>query len=150
MKRVICGGQPDGSSTVIGVEELVDRFEERVARGMRLRVRELWATEGPSLATIDRSARVGDAAQVSVGATRFRLVTYPGVERGSPVAMHLHRTDTIDYVLVLEGAIDLVMEDGSEAALVPGDCVVQLGGVHLWRLRTAEATTLAFVMIGAG
>jgi quercetin dioxygenase-like cupin family protein len=44
----------------------------------------------------------------------------------------MHATDTIDYLVVLSGAVTLVLEEG-EAALGPGDFVVDRGVVHGWR-----------------
>ena len=44
----------------------------------------------------------------------------------------MHATDTIDYLVVLTGNVTLVLEDG-DAALGPGDFVVDRGVVHGWR-----------------
>jgi len=60
----------------------------------------------------------------------------------------MHRTETIDYGIVLSGLLDLVMEDGTTVHLEPGDCIVQLGGTHEWRNVTTAPATLAFVAIG--
>lgn len=43
-----------------------------------------------------------------------------------------HRTQTIDYVLVLQGTIKLTTGDGSSTILHEGDTVVQLGTMHKW------------------
>jgi hypothetical protein len=147
VKRVICGLQAEGPSTILGIEELPD-LGERASRGLGLQVKDVWATDGPSLATEDLTERPGSITEVPIGGTRFRLVTFPGGAAGEN-AVGMHKTETIDYGLVIEGEIDLVMEDGSEVAVFPGDCVVQLGAVHLWRRRNEKPTTVAFVMIGA-
>lgn len=45
---------------------------------------------------------------------------------------HMHATDTIDYLVILSGRVTLVTEKG-EAALGPGDLVVDRGVMHGWR-----------------
>lgn len=44
----------------------------------------------------------------------------------------MHATDTIDYLVILQGHVTLVLEEG-EADLGPGDFVVDRGVVHGWR-----------------
>lgn len=51
-------------------------------------------------------------------------------EAGSEVGMH--HTDTVDFNVVLEGAIELILDDGAHA-LQSGDCVVMTGVDHAWR-----------------
>jgi uncharacterized cupin superfamily protein len=66
----------------------------------------------------------------------------PGME-----ADGFHRTDTIDYVMVLEGEIELELDAGS-VRLGPGDCVVQRGTRHAWRNRGERPVRMAAVMLG--
>jgi len=61
---------------------------------------------------------------------------------GSP----MHRTQTVDYGIVLDGEIVLVLEDG-ETVLRAGDVVVQRGTSHRWENRSAAAARVAFVLI---
>jgi mannose-6-phosphate isomerase-like protein (cupin superfamily) len=61
----------------------------------------------------------------------------------------MHRTRTLDYVLVLSGEIDLVMDD-SEVHLKAGDVVVQRGTNHAWVNRGDQPCRIAAVAIGAG
>ena len=57
-----------------------------------------------------------------------------------------HTTDTVDYVMVLEGEIFLELDTG-EVLLHPGDCVVQRSTRHAWRNRTGAPVKMAAVMI---
>jgi mannose-6-phosphate isomerase-like protein (cupin superfamily) len=57
-----------------------------------------------------------------------------------------HTTSTVDYVMVLEGAIALELDTG-EVALGPGDCVVQRGTRHAWRNRTDRPVRMMAVML---
>lgn len=44
----------------------------------------------------------------------------------------MHHTDTLDFDIVLEGSVDLLLDDGPHR-LGPGDCVVVTGVDHSWR-----------------
>jgi len=60
----------------------------------------------------------------------------------------MHRTRTIDYGIVLEGEVYLVLED-SEARLQPGDIVVQRGTNHAWDNRSDAPARMAFILLDA-
>jgi mannose-6-phosphate isomerase-like protein (cupin superfamily) len=57
-----------------------------------------------------------------------------------------HTTQTVDYVMVLEGEISLELDTG-EVALRPGDCVVQRGTRHAWRNRSGKPVKMMAVML---
>jgi len=57
-----------------------------------------------------------------------------------------HTTQTIDYVMVLEGEIALELDTG-EVQLKPGDCVVQRGTRHAWRNRSDGPVKMMAVML---
>ena len=57
-----------------------------------------------------------------------------------------HRTETIDYALILSGAITMVLDD-REVELSAGDVVVQCGTNHAWSNRTDEPCEVMFVLI---
>jgi hypothetical protein len=61
----------------------------------------------------------------------------------------VHRTPTVDYVIVLDGEVVLELDDGAQTALTRGDTVVQLGTRHAWRNSTDRPATLAVVLTGA-
>jgi quercetin dioxygenase-like cupin family protein len=75
--------------------------------------------------------------------TVFRIVEYrPGV------APRHHRTESIDYAVVLAGQIDMELE-GETVHLRAGDVLVQRGTVHNWVNRGAEPCVIAFVLVAA-
>ncbi|MGZ3410068.1 MAG: cupin domain-containing protein [Xanthobacteraceae bacterium] len=59
-----------------------------------------------------------------------------------------HRTRTIDYIIVLSGEIDMVLDD-SEVHLTPGDVVVQRGTNHAWVNRGKEPCRIAAILVDA-
>ena len=76
------------------------------------------------------------------GGTIIRVVD---LAPGSVSAMH--RTESVDYGIVLSGEVHLVLDDGSETRLVAGDVVVQRGTNHSWENRSDVVVRMAFVMI---
>ena len=66
---------------------------------------------------------------------------------GSPKFMH--RTETLDYAILLSGECDLEMDDGATVHLTQGDVVVQRGTMHAWVNNGTEPCVFAFVLIDA-
>jgi quercetin dioxygenase-like cupin family protein len=60
-----------------------------------------------------------------------------------------HRTDTIDFVVVLSGQLWLQLDDGAEVQLNAGDCVVQNGTRHAWHNRSDEPCVIMAACVGA-
>ena len=73
-----------------------------------------------------------------------------GVSLGGPEARHagMHRTESIDYALILDGEIDMLVDDG-EVHLKKGDVVIQGACNHAWANRGDKPCTIAFILIGA-
>jgi mannose-6-phosphate isomerase-like protein (cupin superfamily) len=71
---------------------------------------------------------------------------YPPSQGGKRTVMH--RTRTLDYVVVISGEIVLVLDD-SEVTLRAGDVVVQRGTDHAWENRAAQPARMAFFHIDA-
>ena len=61
----------------------------------------------------------------------------------------MHRTNSVDYDIVLDGEIWLELDDGKEVHLKQGDVAIQQGTRHAWRNKSQSVTTIAFVLIGA-
>lgn len=66
-----------------------------------------------------------------------------------PNSPGMHRTESVDYVIVLDGEIYLELDDGAEVLLRRHDVVIQLGTRHAWHNRTSEPVLLAVVLVGA-
>jgi quercetin dioxygenase-like cupin family protein len=90
----------------------------------------------------DMGARILGTAPPENG-SRFIVMEFaPGI------ASEMHRTETIDYIAVLEGEIDMDMDD-STVKLRAGDVMVQRGTNHAWVNRTREPARLAIVLLDA-
>ena len=90
----------------------------------------------------DLGARMLGTAPPANG-TRFAVIDFPPGNGG-----RMHRTETIDYVIVISGEIDMDM-DNSTVRLKAGDVMVQRGTHHAWVNRGTERARLAFVLIDA-
>jgi quercetin dioxygenase-like cupin family protein len=106
---------------------------------------ELWVTEavpGPIPASepdpTDRPVRVPPPA----GGVLARVtVVAPGA------VVPIHRTETVDVGVVLEGETVLTLDDGSETLMRAGDVVIQRGTAHGWENRSEEPVRMLFVQI---
>ena len=80
----------------------------------------------------DAFAQIGDVAASTVKAD-------------SPHPL-MHRTETVDYGIVIEGELTLVLDD-SEVQLRPGSVVVQRGTNHAWANRSGKPCRMLFVLV---
>jgi len=87
------------------------------------------------------SWRVFDLPPDEVVAAYLASQNVPEVE-----ASGFHRTDTLDYVMILDGEVTLELDSGS-VALRPGDCVVQRATRHAWRNKSGRPVKMAVVML---
>ncbi|MBI3068398.1 MAG: cupin domain-containing protein [Betaproteobacteria bacterium] len=60
----------------------------------------------------------------------------------------MHRTETIDYAVVLAGEIYLVLDD-AEVRLAAGDVVIQRGTNHAWSNRSKQPARMLYILIDA-
>jgi quercetin dioxygenase-like cupin family protein len=90
----------------------------------------------------DMGARILGTAPPQNG-SRFIVMEFaPGIES------EMHRTETIDYIVMLAGEIDMDMDD-STVKLRAGDVMVQRGTNHAWVNRGKEPARLAIVLLDA-
>lgn len=61
----------------------------------------------------------------------------------------MHRTNSIDYGIVMEGEIELELDDGAKRTIGQGGIIVQRGTNHLWRNTSDKVCRIAFVLIEA-
>jgi mannose-6-phosphate isomerase-like protein (cupin superfamily) len=74
--------------------------------------------------------------------------TYNPHDGGPARHPFMHRTRSIDYALVLEGEIDMLLDD-SEVHLKAGDVLVQQGTNHAWVNRSGKVCRMAFILVDA-
>jgi quercetin dioxygenase-like cupin family protein len=139
-RRIVTGHDAEGRSVVLSDAPTPKTLDVGTAA-----FHELWITEEtpvPIPATepepTDRPVRTPPpAGGVTVRFTEMA----PGAE--SP----MHRTETVDVGVVLEGETWLLLDDGSETRVGRGDAVVQRGTNHAWANRSDRPVRMVFVMI---
>lgn len=80
----------------------------------------------------------------SDGGAIFRIL-----ELAPGAAPHMHKTETIDYIVVLAGTLSMLLDDGTEVAMKPHDTMIQRATVHGWANRGSEPARFATVVIDA-
>ncbi len=104
----------------------------------------IWTTEGfPANNDGDADEGLRKVGTTLKNGTIFRVIEFaPGL------AARNHRTDSIDYIVVISGEIDMELDD-SRVHLRAGDVMVQRGTIHNWINRGTEPCVLAVVLVDA-
>lgn len=100
-----------------------------------------WFTVPPEPAGADRSAVEAQAAAAfaAIGAASARV----DIER-HPM---MHKTETLDVIVLVRGAVDLLLDDGEARAMNPGDVVIQRATNHAWVNRGTETAVLVAILV---
>jgi len=104
----------------------------------------VWTTEG---FPVDNDGE-GDQGLRSVGTTLDNGTVFRILELAPGVSPRNHRTDSIDYAVVMSGEVDMVLDE-TTVHLKAGDVLVQRGTIHNWVNRGTEPCVIAFVLISA-
>jgi quercetin dioxygenase-like cupin family protein len=108
----------------------------------------MWATDAmPCDIAIGESVEDMGARMLGsappVNGTRFAILDFPPGNKAVT-----HRTETLDYVIVLEGEIEMDMDD-STVNLKAGDVLIQRGTNHTWMNRSNKRARIAVVLVDA-
>jgi hypothetical protein len=172
IRRIVSGHNAQGKSIFLTDGNVGTPPGRRSSAGTS--VVELWKTDstpadnsGDKDPTAEQSFRLPPPTNGSV----FRVVEYPpdsqrfatmdaggwskeaegqGYHRTGANARHagFHKTDTIDYAIVIEGEIVALMDEG-EKVMKQGDVLIQRGTNHAWANRTEKPARVAFILIDA-
>jgi len=169
IRRVVTGHDQDGKSTFVidGIAPNVKEMDSMPG----LALTDLWETAGAPAS----NAGAADAAARPVrleppnNGTILRIVEFPpdaawradvdarkafeSIGAGGAKDAHsadpmMHKTATVDYIVVLKGEIWAVLDKG-ETLLKPGDVLVQRGTNHSWSVRGDEPCLIAAVLVSA-
>lgn len=171
IRRVVTGDDAQGRSRII--EDGPSPSVRVVAERPGYRVSNLWCT-GAAPSSIDAPDAI--AAHQGVGpptnGTVFRIIDIPpepedpqqlklaleatfanmyrDAHRAVKPGEHpgMHRTDTVDYALMLAGELVAILDD-QETVLRPGDVLIQRGTRHAWANRSGSPARIAFVLVSA-
>ena len=169
-RRIVTGHDVEGRS-IITSDGPPEREQYMARHGVTLR--EVWNTratpvpihrtmvepveDGVILAPPKRGTRIRicdfepdrhDAGEGSAAFDDFRAIGAGGAYQGNAEGVHamMHRTETIDYGIVLEGEIVLILDE-EETLVKAGEIVVQVGTSHAWSNRSDRMCRMAFILI---
>ena len=140
VRRVVTGHDANGRA-VVKIDEVSSNITSNRPGASACVV---WTTESfPVNNTGDADAGLKNVGTTLKNGTVFRVIEFaPGV------APRNHRTDSIDYAVVISGEIDMEIED-SVVHLNAGDVLVQRGTIHNWVNRGSKPCVMAFVLVDA-
>jgi quercetin dioxygenase-like cupin family protein len=140
VRRVVTGHDKSGRA-IVSIDETVQNVAQ-LRPGAEAAA--IWTSEGFPVdndGSDDTSTRkVGTSLP---NGTVFRVLSY-----GPGLAPRNHRTDSIDYVTVISGEIDMEI-DGTSVHLKAGDVLVQRGTIHNWVNRGNAPCIIASVLVAA-
>jgi len=171
IRRVVTGNDTHGRSTVVidGMATNVKQSPQRPG----VVINNLWMTDSMPAKTAgdDAGARLAKLEPVESG-TNFRIVEFPPekdyigkvsaedarkafgdmggahaiVGGEKPKHPFMHRTKTLDYAIILEGEVVLMLDDG-ETLMKAGDVCIQRATNHVWSNRSDKPCKIAFILI---
>jgi mannose-6-phosphate isomerase-like protein (cupin superfamily) len=140
VRRVVTGHDETGRA-IVSIDEIC---KNRVSRRPAHESYVVWSTgEFPSDNASSQDGAARDVSGIDPNGTVFRIIEY-----GPGVAPRNHRTESLDYAVVMSGEIDMDI-DGVEVHLRAGDVLVQRGTVHNWINRGTVPCVIAFVLVAA-
>ena len=140
IRRVITGHDAQGQAKVLFDEVMANPQNNRPGAHFY----NIWTTEGFPVNN-DGSDDAGKRPVKTAlpGGIVFRIVSFaPGV------APRNHRTDTVDFAVVMSGEIDMELDIGT-VHLKAGDILVQRGTIHNWVNKGTEPCLIAFTLVDA-
>jgi quercetin dioxygenase-like cupin family protein len=145
VRRIVTGHDANGKAIVASDERMTGTVHPGRARC------EIWSTDrmpvenSAAAAAEQRKGFVVRHNYVGSGqGTAVRIVEFAP---GSPKFMH--RTETLDYAILLSGECDMELDDGKTVHVKQGDVVVQRGTMHAWVNNGTQPCVFAFVLIDA-
>jgi naringenin degradation protein FdeH len=160
VRRVVTGHR--GDKAVVLFDGAAPNQKLRQASGLVSTL--VWVTEERPAAvsgSVDRSLREIGVPPPANGSI-FRVVDFPpegtarsrdavlkemGVADAGGARHHsMHKTQSTDYAVVIEGEIDMLLDD-SEVHLAAGDVLIQQATNHAWVNRSGRNCRIAFVLI---
>jgi hypothetical protein len=163
IRRVVTTQTPDGRGVFARVEsvEPMDSPPGRI-------IYPVWGLDSPlSLPVADVAGDVpASALPPAAGGYRLKVMTFLPDGPGGPPQFDrraqygerlrdldpetgLYYTDSVDFVIVLDGEVTTLTSDGAEVTLGLGDIFVQNGTPHAWRNRSGAPCTIALVNVAA-
>jgi quercetin dioxygenase-like cupin family protein len=149
VRRIVTGHDAKGRA-VVATDEIFGATASPTRPGIS-RV-EVWSTDKMPVDNSEGAAadaqRAGFVKRYNyVGSGQGTVIRVTEFAPGSPG--FIHRTETVDYAILLSGECDLELDDGKTVHMKPGDICVQRGTMHAWVNNGSVPAVFAFVLIDA-
>jgi quercetin dioxygenase-like cupin family protein len=149
VRRIVTGHDAQGRAVVASDETIAGTAAPTRPHIARV---EVWSTDTMPVDNAEGAAadaqRAGFVKRYNyVGTGQGTVVRVTEFAPGAPKFMH--RTETVDYAILLKGECDLELDDGKTVHMKQGDIVVQRGTMHAWVNNGSEPCVFAFVLIDA-
>lgn len=156
VRRVILGQDPAKSESYIVADELLDSSEFPGVGQLFT----LWAHDEALDLSAPEAMPGFNGTFPPLGGTRVYLTRFspkignPQVSNGNPIAdmpsaNDVHRSETCDVNIVLYGAMDCVLSNGSSVRLNAGEIIVLMGADHAWANAQDQESAMLFFIYGA-
>jgi quercetin dioxygenase-like cupin family protein len=140
IRRVVTGHDNQGRAKVMIDETVKNVMSQRPGALYSV----IWSSEGFPVSNDGDADPSGKKIGTTIAnGTVFRIVSF-----GPGVAPRNHRTDSIDYAVVMSGEVDMDL-DGTTVHLKAGDVLVQRGTIHNWVNKGTEPCVIAFTLVSA-
>jgi quercetin dioxygenase-like cupin family protein len=139
-RRIVTGHDASGKSVVLSDGPTPKTFDLGTAA-----FHEIWITDETPTPIAASEAEPTDRPVRTPPPANGVVVRFTDQEPGAVSPMH--RTETLDVGIVLEGETWLLLDDGSETRVGVGDAVVQRGTNHAWANRSDRPVRMIFVLI---
>lgn len=140
IRRVVTGHDENGRAKVLIDEQVKNVFSPRPGAEYSV----IWSTDELPADNDGNEDPTGKKIGTTIpGGSVFRVVSF-----GPGVAPRNHRTDSIDYAVVISGEIDMTLDEET-VHLKAGDVLVQRGTIHNWINNGTEPCVIAFALISA-
>ena len=140
IRRVVTGHDATGRA-IVKIDEVAKNATSGRPGAQGLVV---WSTNSMPADNTDES----DGGQRKVATSHDSGTVFRILQLDPGVAPRNHRTDSIDYAVVLSGEVDMVL-DGTTVHLKAGDALVQRGTIHDWVNPGTVPCVIAFVLVAA-
>lgn len=142
VRRIVTAHNAAGKS-IVGSDSVIQSQPGKMQPSVD--VANIWINETmpPALNGADPTAKPFPVLPRDGGAVFRLLELQPGT------APHMHKTETIDYVVVTAGELTMLLDDGTELCMKPHDVMVQRATVHGWANRSDKPCRFATVVVDA-
>ena len=149
VRRIITGHDAEGRAVIAADEEMPSAGLAEDAGRTDATFFQIWAThEMPVLLTDEARERQQQGSMTTILGTGAGTVLRIGV-LAPGTRSPMHRTESLDYGICLEGECDMELDGGEVVTVRAGDVIIQRGTNHRWHNRSDAPCRFAWILVDA-